>query len=159
MIMDKPQYPMLWWSEPITVGVPSPTEAIRLGLIASRGWNRKVRLSLIQNGQTLPPVTFMMPQPTLQVLLSDLGPFGIHSAFSACVSLEFEFSEGPDDTVGRPWVEVHAKMPIFEVLPSIPPLSPSLKPVVQDLRHRFLVSRGNGLQIMVHDSRVHSDRR
>ncbi|KAL5324910.1 hypothetical protein ACEPPN_006029 [Leptodophora sp. 'Broadleaf-Isolate-01'] len=159
MFMDVPEYPILWWSEPITVGVPSPIEAIRIGMVACRGWNRKVRLSLIQNGHTYPPVTFMMPQPTLQVLLSDLGPIASHSAFSPCVSLEFEFSEGSDDALGRPWVVIHPKSPVFEVPPTVPSLALSRPPIVHDPRQLFILSRGNGLQVMVHESRVHSDRK
>lgn len=151
-----PGSPVPWWSEPITVDVPSQVEAIRLRVIAHRGWTGKVRLALVQNGHTLSPVTFVMSQSTLQVRLSVIGPLTSRSVFSPSISLELEFGEAPVGEPGRPWVIIHPKLPVFAVSPANSFPGTPWASIVYDPRYGRLLSRGNELHIMVQESQVGS---
>ncbi|KAL2062447.1 hypothetical protein VTL71DRAFT_6713 [Oculimacula yallundae] len=150
--VELPGQSVVWWSEPITVGVLVPISEFKLAVVTYRGWNRKVRVSLILDGQIQPPVTYLMLDSMLQIRLAEfaeLGPTIPYSSFSPCALLEFHFNQGPEDTFGRPRVIIHTKTPIFKIQSSVP-RPPFWTLVVNYLRHRFLESRGNELQIMIH---------
>ena len=109
--------PVSWWSEVIFLGMRPSVRAIKIAVLADRGWKRAVRLCLVQNGTTHPPITLVMLQSDdLHIKLADLGPVDFESDFSPVLSIEFEFGHPEGDESGKPRIVLIEQPPIFRVL-------------------------------------------
>ncbi|PVH73390.1 hypothetical protein DL98DRAFT_538368 [Cadophora sp. DSE1049] len=139
----EPGTPASLWSDRIFLGLPPPMRAIKIGVIDDRGWTCTVRISLIQNGETHPPVTCVMLQSDLHIKLADLGPVDFESGLSPCISLEFEFG----DESGIPLIVLTEQPPIFKVASTASP-----RPAMNDPDQDMLLSRGNELRVKVRES-------
>lgn len=140
---ELPGSPVSWWSEAIFLGTHSSVRAIKIAVLADQGWKRAVRLCLVQNGTTHPPVTLMMLQSNLYIKLIDLGPVDFKSDFSPVLSLEFEFGHPEDGEPGKPRVVLIEQPPIFKVKSASS---------IQGPDQGLLLSRGNELKVKVRES-------
>ncbi|KAH7390317.1 hypothetical protein BKA64DRAFT_757546 [Cadophora sp. MPI-SDFR-AT-0126] len=143
---ELPGSPVSWWSDAIFVGVPRPVRAIKIGVAADRGWKRTVRLSLVQNGETYPPVIIVILQSDLHIKLADLGPVDFQSKLPPSVALEFEFDHPEDDEPGKPRIVLIEQPPIFMVRLSATRL------ISHDPDQSLMLSKGNELKVRVRES-------